>query len=491
MKKLVNWSLWNDDEDEDDVVEYRGNEGNYNLRESEQHESNSLLSGNREQPINTEFSLELRRDQPDYTHIDESSEYNSGSGFSKVLYYFYQAVLLIRLSSYVSSSSLPNVVIDFLTPFLNFQFTNIWTCAGDSLRPVRKVFLKNSVAYFILGFSLITYGVYRLARHCKGISTDDQPGFQARSYPVRLVGTVMHVILLSYVAQTQCVVQLLNCVKVGDEDVLYIDGSVVCFRSYQIAMWVFFVLYILFLPVSLLVGLRLLISRWISWKEFMISCFLPFFCLIYWIYKYLRHRNGTKSWVQLPESNNPFEAKIIYIIRHPYKSRKFPNAKIVERCSENWEASLILRRLVLVLVYIFVESFLLRAYLFFIASVLFLLAHVFVQPYKNDKVNKLDNISLAVIVLISGLSIAEATYNNAGQLVPHSVEMLQYFQDWFLALLPFFLLIIFFFPRVKHYILRCMKKSQSNPVATDEVSEILSNPCRRNGMANETSPLTT
>ncbi|XP_028394985.1 uncharacterized protein LOC114519117 [Dendronephthya gigantea] len=493
VKTLVKWSLWNaDDDDEDDVIEYRGNERNHNLNETEQDESNSLLSGNRDgQPINTEFSLELRHDRPDYTHIDESGEYNSGSGYSKVLYYFYQAVLLIRLSSYVSSSSFPNVVIDFLTPFLNFQFTNIWTCAGDSLRPVRKVFLKNSVVYFILGFSLITYVIYRLARYQKGINTDDQPGFQARSYPVRLVGTVIHVIILSYVAQTQCVAQLLNCVEVGGKDVLYIDGSVTCFRPYQIGVWIFFVFYIVSFPLSLFVGLQLLISRRISWREFMISCFLPFFCLLYWLYRYHKHRNGTRIWTSLSGNNNPFEAKIIYIIRHPYKSRNFPNAKIAEYCSENWEAFLIFRRLALVLVYIFAKSFLLRAYLFFIASVLFLLAHVFVQPYEDNKVNKLDNISLALIVLISGLSIAEAAYNNAGQLVPHDVHLLQYFQDWFLAMLPFFLLGMFFFPRVKHYLLRCMKKSQSNPVATDNVSEILSDPFRRSKTANEASPLTT
>ena len=486
---MVKWSLWTNNDNE--RVEYRRRERNHNERDSESAESNSLLPDNLGEIINPRTApLQLIRDGPDPTRIEQNSDYNNSGGYIKVFYYFYQAILLIRLSSYVSSSSSPNKIIDFLTPLLNFQFTNLWSCAGENWRPVTKVFVKNSVAYWVLGLSLLMYGVYRLMRKRTGIHIDDEPGFQARSFPVRLTGTVMHVILLSYIAQTQFTVQLLNCVEVGDHNVLYIDGSVRCYRSYQIIVWLHFVFSILAFPFALLFGKNLLISGRISCKEFIIACFLPSVFLCRWCYKRCK---GNQIGPQMRNHRDSFKDKIEYILQYPYKSSDFPNnPSITERCRENWEAVLMFRRLILVLVFIFVKSFLLRAYLFFIASILFLLAHVFVQPFKNDHVNKLDSVSLGVIVLISGLSISEATYSNTGQLIPYDVEILQILQDWSLALLPFLLVCIFLYPRAKFHFRKRRMGSRGIPVPTDDVPDTVQfNPSNAHeGLANESSPLT-
>ena len=470
MKRLIKWSLWtDDDDDQESVEEYRGNERNHNASDTEPLVSNSLLSDSHADVFHPD-NLILRIDnQPDYTTIEESSDYSSSGGYIKVFYYFFQAILLIRLSSYVSNSSFPNWIIDFLTPFLNFQFTNIWNCAGEHWRPDTKVFVKNSVAYWVLGFSFMVYVVYRLLKKYRRISIDDAPAFKPRSLPVRLTGTVVHVILLSYIAQTQFTVQLLNCVEVGNQSVLFIDGSVTCYRSYQVLVWIYFVFFIVAFPFALLAGQMLLFSGRISWKQFLASCFFPLAFLCWWGYRYFRHYKGDRAWPQLRgDVTDPFKDKIKYILQYPYKSPEFPNPTHVEISRENWEVVLLLRRLILVLVFIFVQSFVLRAYLFFIFSVVFLLGHVFVQPFENDNVNKLDNISLAIIVLISGLSISEATYFNTGQLIPHNVKMLQVLQDWFLASIPMVLLCVFFGPRAKFHFLQWRNTRGNLPVSTED-----------------------
>ena len=426
---------------------------------------------------------------PDYKSIDKSRDYSNSGGYIKVIYYFYQAVLLLRLSSYISSSSFPNSVISLLSPLLNFQFTNIWNCAGENLRPATKVFVKNSVAYWVLGFTFLVYLGFACVKKRRGITIDEAPAFKARSPPARLLGTCIHVILLSYVAQTQFAVQLLHCVKVGDQNVLYIDGSVSCYKSYQRFVWVYFLLYIVCFPFSLYVGRRLLASRKISWKQFILACFFPSVFLCIWAYKRFRHNN----WPKLPDAYDPFREKIAYILQYPYKSPEYRNNPIfIEKCRENWEAVLMFRRLVLVIAFIFAKSFLLRAILFFILSMLFLLAHIFVQPFHDENVNKLDTISLMVIVGISGLSIAEASYNNAGQLLTDDVETSQIIQDWLLALIPFVLVAIFFYPRAKFCLNRCCKKrSGCQAVPTDDPSdEVVTNPAIANTrIANEASPL--
>jgi hypothetical protein len=471
---MVKWSLWTNNDKDESAPEYRPP----NNRNREPPELDNELEDEEEINFNR-LSLEIHGNRPDPTRIDTSTEYNNSGGYIKVFYYFYQAVLLIRLSSYVSNSSFPNSILGLLTPLLNFQFTNIWTCAGEHWGPVTKVFVKNSVAYWVLGLSFLAYVAYRLLRKWTGRNIDDEPGYKSRSFPVRLTGTVIQAVLLSYIAQTQFTVQLLNCVQVGDKNVLFIDGSVTCFRSYQVFVWIHLVVSIVAFPFALLVGQMLLFKARISPKEFLIACFFPFFLLCRWGYKYLRHYRGDKTWSQLREGiPDPYKEKIKYILQYPYKSPKLPNhPSWIECCSKYWEVVLLLRRLILVIFFIFVKSFLLRAYLFFIVSMVFLLGHMFVQPFENDNVNKLDNVSLAVIVLISGLSISEATYNNAGQLLPYEIEMLQRLQDWFLALIPIVLLCVFVGPRAKFHFLKWKNRRGNRPVSTEaDESATFSNP---------------
>ena len=484
----MKWSLWEDNDVHSN--EYTRSRRNHNLNSIEEDESNSSGSDSPED----NGIVEITNERPDCTRNEESPNYNNSGGYIKVFYYFYQAVFLIRLSSFVSSSSFPNTIITLLTPLLNFQFNSIWSCAGEDLRPVKKVFQKNSVAFWVLGLCLVLYGAYKCLKKWQRKTTDDEPGFQARSFPVRLTSTVLHVILFSYIAQTQLAVQLLDCVKVGDENVLFIDGSVTCYKPFQIFGWLYLILHICLLPLAVFFGRILLTSDQISHRHFIASCFFPFFFLCYWVFKYYQHFKGNQTWPQLSDVRtrkpNPFKEKIEYILQYPYMLPEFPNnPTIIEKCSNNWEAILMFRRLILVLVFIFVNSFLVRAYLFFIISTLFLLSHVFVQPYKNEKVNKLDNVSLAVIVMISGLSIAEASYNNAGQLLPNEVAVLPILQDWFLALIPFALLCIFVSPRAKyHYIL--WRRSTRHQLPTNDVPEVVSNPITANEtVRRETSAL--
>lgn len=486
---MVKWSLWNVQDDEhQESVEYRSGERNQNQNLRDTESPDNFQSENL-----TNLSLESVSQQ-NYPRLEESTDYNNSGGYMRVFFYFYQAVLLIRLSSYVSSSSFPNSMIEFFTPLLNFQFSNVWKCAGEDVRPVTKAFVKNSVAYWVMALSLFTYVIFRFVKCRARVYFKDAVNFDTNSFPVRLIGIVMHVLLFSYVSQTQLTVQLLNCVTIGDKSVLYIDGSVECYQTFQTAIWLYFLLYIVFFWLSLLVGQSLLIWRLISWKEFMLSCFFPFFFLCYWFYRYLKHRSADKIWRQIPKTTcNPFRENIIYILRYPYRSRKFPNATMAERCSENWEAFSIFRRFVLVLSFIFVKSLLLRAYFFFILSIVFLLAHVFVQPFKKSMVNKLDNISLTVIVLVSGLSISEAAYNNSGQLVPHSIEVVQNLQDWFLALIPFVFLGIFLFPRFQYYFLRRANRPRYRAVVSSEDEALVMTPNSTNAterLATEVSPLT-
>ena len=128
-------SLWS--KDEEDTTEYRASERNHNQGVVDEPEDSLLLGEEAEPRV---LTLRLQQSPPGYTSIDRSEEYNNSGGYAKVVYYFYQAVLLIRLSSYVSSASAPNKIIDLLTPILNFQFTSIWNCGDKRYESRQKGF---------------------------------------------------------------------------------------------------------------------------------------------------------------------------------------------------------------------------------------------------------------------------------------------------------------------------------------------------------------
>ncbi|XP_046844053.1 uncharacterized protein LOC124438108 [Xenia sp. Carnegie-2017] len=473
---LTKWLLWSDSSViGSDACEYRPNERNLDETKSET-ENDSRSS--RE-------AIEVVLPRQPYGGIQESDDYNNTGGFLKVFYYFYQVVFLIRLNSVVETSSITNNILDFLMPLINFQFSNFWACAGRNLTPVRKVVLKNSVAFWLFIFILLSYCVYRFVKGCRGIQIDDLPNFKSRSFPVRLVGMTVHVSLLSYIAQTQLIGQLLDCVNIGNEKVLYISGSIKCYTPWQVLLWIYFFAITILYPVALLLGSILLRQKRITHREFICACFVPLLVMLIWAYKSYLHWRKVMNWEQLPNENDPYRDKINYILQYPYKSRQFVHATIVEHLRENWETVLISRRLILVLFFIFTKSYFMQAFWFIIASTLFLWMHVFVQPYKNNTVNKLDMIALSIIVILSSLSLVEVMYHNASLVIQSEIEMIKKLESWFLACLPFVLIVLVFAPRFKYCFLKWgISKRKKKNIEKANNTIIVSGQ-----VANEGSPL--
>lgn len=416
--------------------------------------------------ISERFSdnVRLSLTHQDHNRIEESESFNNTGGYIKVFFYFYQAVFLLRFSSYSSQSSFPNLVIEFVLPFLNFQFSDEFSnCLIKDLTPVGKAYFKNSVGCCVLSLGLVSYLFYMLIRRCK-FGSYNNTGFEARSFPVRLIGAVVQIILQSYVALTLLAVQLLHCVELDGHHVLHIDGNVVCYtEASQILMWLFSVFFIVSFPFVLIFGRRLLLSDYLTPGRFVFACFVPLPFLAYWGWLYWREGFGKDNGQVHVAERNHYKDKILYILQHPYKPPD-PHAKrpVVEHLIENWESVLILRRLALVLVVVFADSILLRAHLLFFLSLAILLLHVVIQPFVNKDVNQCEIVSLGVIVLFSGLDIAEPAFSYAGESGPTSLAVIQAMENWIVALLPAFILVAFLYPRAKfHFARLCQSRPSS------------------------------
>ena len=456
ITSLTKLLLWNDRETK--TSEYRSEEGSIEDDEDNNMERSPIL---------------LRAENaPDCTRVPESEAYNESGGYIKSFVYFYQVVYLLGISSNASRDAFPNAVIELFMPFLNLQFGDAFTtdCVFQDVTPVAKTFFKNSVCLFLFSYCVLSYLVYLLVRYCKfpDSSPDTIPGFVPRSFPVRLTGAIMQIILLSYAALTQLTLRLLHCVKVGDHHVLQIDGSVVCYESFQGFIWLLFSVYIFSFPFVLIFGRHLLVTDQLSPRRFILACIFPTIFLLYWIYQY-KFRGEFRSRPTGTRGRNHFRDKIVYILQYPYKESP-ADATWLDRTVTNWESVLMLRRLALVSVFIFADSFLLRSYLHFIFSFIFLLHHFFAQPFVNARANIFETISLGILMLFSGFGIAEASYIAAGEALPSLIRKTIAARDYSIALFPFVILFIFLLPRIKFHSRRC-RENRSRSTSFQPLNE--------------------
>lgn len=414
-----------------------------------------------------------------YNRVQESKEYNNTMGYVKAFIYFYQVMELLRVSSYASRSSFSNAVIELLMPFLNLQFSDVFTadCLFENITPVTKTLFKNSVCFFLFFILFLSYLVYRLMRGYKfrgpSVAPDTSPTSGSKSYLVRLTGAIMQIILLSYVALTQLTFNLLNCVKVGNHHVLQIDGSVVCYQAFQGFFWFYLVAYIILFPFMLIFGRKRLVSGQLSPRTFILACLFPMFFFAYWGYRKLR-----PSGPDAATGTDFHRDKILYILQHCYKKSVSANnsmwstENMAANMAENWESVLVFRRLILVLAFIFAESFLLRSFLLLIFSFVFLIHHFWVKPFVNAKANMFETISLSTLMLFSAFSVAHASFSTAGVVPPQIVVTASAIEDYFIALLPIILLLVIFRRRITHYFGKRCRNNISRSTSFERLHEV-------------------
>ena len=91
-----------------------------------------------------------------------------------------------------------------------------------------------------------------------------------------------------YSSSTQLCLSLLDCVRVGDKQVLFIDGNVKCYQTFQLFLVAYVVLSILPFCLVPVLGSYLLKLDRISTSQFCIACIFPLPFCCYWAYLLLK-----------------------------------------------------------------------------------------------------------------------------------------------------------------------------------------------------------
>ena len=234
-------------------------------------------------------------------------------------------------------------------------------------------------------------------------STTDEP--PKKKFSSKLATGFVLSLLFTYQKLATTSFTLLNCVPVGEESVLYIQGTITCYSMWQYGVIVYTVSCIVPFCLVLLIGPGLLKDGIISLPQFFMACLLPLPFLLHWCIIRLKLR-GHKPQVNFTPSD---EAQaIMSILQGPFKDSE--SKLFGPICGAG---VLVFRRLILILLFTFVNDTLIRMLCMMLVCFIMLLHHVHVLPYKDTRGNIAGSTSVAALLLVGGINLVRAGFEAA------------------------------------------------------------------------------
>ena len=386
-------------------------------------------------PIGSKFKTRNVQNSNEDVSCKNNCRASKSSGFLKIIFYYYQIVHLFRNS--VSASRNHQILGKLEKTFsevFNLVVINFpsFGCPLQNTQPVEKIFILHSVGYCLLaliGFLYILTKVFKIVRKftrtAHGRNIDGLESFEIKNssqilsspLSVRIASAFTSISLVMYSSSAELCLSLLYCVPVEDEQVLFIDGNIKCYQTYQF----FLVAYVVFsiLPFCLVpvLGSYLLELDRISVTQFCIACILPLPFCFFWTYLLvknspLRH-NIIEEEFEFAKQHSNSEASlsrtaILRVLLGPFRAHKpvlcFPASFLP------WEGFLIFRRLTLIIVLTFIHNSRLRMVIAVLICIVILISHMYVKPYTNSLENFMETLSLGTLVFLCTLTFVKALY---------------------------------------------------------------------------------
>ena len=207
------------------------------------------------------------------------------SGLIKVIFFFFQTEPLIRVGQSPSSRHrflhMAETLRTFYTNAINFQISTF--CPFKIVSPVVNHVLSAGFPFLLLALlGLLSIGFFTVKTFKRSVfrGNNNQLMNTATTFKYRLVSCLVNLILLSYATITKTAFALLNCAPINQVQVLYIDGTITCYTTWQYTVAAFTALFIFPLPLGLDLATRQLKQQNLTVWKFIFYLFLPIFCVL-------------------------------------------------------------------------------------------------------------------------------------------------------------------------------------------------------------------
>ena len=342
---------------------------------------------------------------------EEKADSNLFSGFLKIIIFFYQTSVLYKVYNEGKSHDSIHLLQEIISTLCNLRTDGHFSqglswCPFDGLTPVPKLLLKTAFTFYLFVAIFVLILVSKIFKHFR----NDE---YVRAHNSRLYCCMLRVLLVAYSSITVTCFTLLFCVNLGPfGNVLHIDGSIQCYQWWQFLDIVVIFIWIASYPIGIYAASWLMHRRKLSTEWFLLSLFLPFPTIMYWVYVriYGSEENITRSHTMtdtipeniLDESSN----KILEVLEGPF--RKYNGTDSSYNYNLPWESILIAQRLVLIFVRTFVSDILIRLYLMLFLTIVFLIHHKDVYPFSSRLLNHIQTTSYLMLVTICSINILPA-----------------------------------------------------------------------------------
>ena len=370
--------------------------------------SDSDMSSQSEENI---LSLDIAFKRPEPDGINSAKR---ASGLIKIIFFFYQIEAILRVNAPLNSKYRykPWLINSLISSVFNINIypENTWfsACPINGLTTVKKQFVRLSFIGVMFGVLLVTYIIEQvLGRYKKSIPTrnihkccylnavDDQiPAYAELPHIIRVKSCAIKLCLLGYMSISTFLFKCLHCVNIDNSFNLYIQGENDCVSSWY--YWVvIFIVIVWMAPFCIVLwgGSKLLYSCKISPNEFfLILIFPPISAYYYW-------RAKQEGLIVLTK-DNAMEAK--HYLMELYEP--FQIDASTGQCTM-WECMLIFRKMFLVIIYTVVIHPIGKLYTLLFLLVIYLIHHIYQQPYYDKFLNFVESVSLVVLCFLAAVNL--------------------------------------------------------------------------------------
>ena len=334
------------------------------------------------------------------TENDESQ--GEGGIFLILLFYYFQDAALVHIDTvYLNrDTSMKGTLKEIMGGLFQFRLDLFSLlddiCAMPDFTPVDKIVFRMSFVVIVFCLCIVIYSVLKLCEAACKVNVS--------KIQTKLTRAAMFAVLFSFQSVVSTLLKLIQCVSLGGKDVLLIDASHHCFTSWQMAMCIYvgacvapFALYMTFCPV-------LLRSNKLSPSGYFAGCLfpLPIIC-----YSLCRKERSMKTEMSV-------SSKALYnLLQGPYRDLEYPIPFVKKRIYLCWGGLYLARRLILVLLKVFIKNVMVRLSIMTLFSILSLFHHMIIWPCKERRTNVASFVSALALVIICIVNNLKAAFEVA------------------------------------------------------------------------------
>ena len=287
------------------------NKPDENSRDS--NEDRMLTSGNRKRKL-SKGSRKLSTGSKVKTYNEDTTK---DMGYFKTVFYFYQCVPLLTIQNNMAESYLLQEFSPFIIAIFSFKpvalFLNI--CPFPGLTYVPRTLLGNTTTFLtfaLVGVVAVVNNIYQCIKAKKNrnrssesptttINYDDEillssqnssnqsSSKSAPSLNARVAFATVNLFLFNYVNIATVTWAMIGCIQLGDDVVMYFDGTQSCYQPWQYIFILIMVVHVVPFFLVVMVSRSLLEADKISVTQFFVSYVLPLPMLAIWFCVWLKN----------------------------------------------------------------------------------------------------------------------------------------------------------------------------------------------------------